>query len=184
MNSENTQASGRKPNRAPEGYLSPLTVENGMRYAMICHFSPGGGVQAGLFLLDLYCLGVKDAFYTEVRATEYAIFLDKVFPEVRESVEPACVRKLIEGAVAYARSFGLEPHRGVNAAARVLSGISSEDCTRRYTFGKDGKPFYIQGPHDSPARVQQILQRLKAKCGEGNYHFLMLADGAEGFFKE
>src|SRR6266508_866337 len=102
MKSENTQAAPRRPKRAPEAFLSPLTVENGMLYAMICRFSSSGLVQAGVFLLDIYCLGVKDAFYTEVRQTEYSNFLDRAFPDRRESVEPACARKLIEGAVAYA----------------------------------------------------------------------------------
>jgi hypothetical protein len=43
-------------------------------------------------------------------------------------------------------------------------------------FGKDDKPFYIQGPSDSPARVERILRALEVRCGEGGYHYIIAGD--------
>ncbi len=40
-------------------------------------------------------------------------------------------------------------------------------------FGKDGKPFYIAGPHDN---ARFIMSKLKQTAGEGNYHFLVTTD--------
>ena len=41
------------------------------------------------------------------------------------------------------------------------------------TFGKDGKPFFIAGPHDNAAR---ILRQLEKTAGPGNYHYLAPLD--------
>jgi hypothetical protein len=46
-------------------------------------------------------------------------------------------------------------------------------------FGKNDKPFYIQGPSDSPARVARILSALEARCGKGGYHYIVAADDFE-----
>ena len=48
-------------------------------------------------------------------------------------------------------------------------------------FGKDDKPFYIQGPSDSPARVERILRALEARCGEGGYHYIIAGGNFEPF---
>jgi hypothetical protein len=108
--------------------------------------------------------------------------LARVFAEGRASMTPPCARKLIEGAIAYARRLGIEPHADHKKAAHVLGGISAEDCPNSFTYGKDGKPFYVQGPNDSEAKAEQILKLLRANCGEGNYHVLIVAGNPDEFF--
>lgn len=39
----------------------------------------------------------------------------------------------------------------------------------RDQFGRDGKPFYVAGPHDNPDRV---IRTLEQSVGEDNFHFL------------
>jgi len=171
--------------RATEAFISESLFDSGMGYAAISRFKSDGRVEAGVFLLDIYCLGVKDAFFTQIHQSEYEErFLAKVFRDGRQAITPPCARKLIEDAVAYARALGLAAHPDYKKAARVLGGISVEDCPRTFTFGKDGKPFYIQGPNDSAAKAQLILNLLRAKCGEGNFDFLMVAGEPGGFFDE
>jgi len=41
------------------------------------------------------------------------------------------------------------------------------------TFGKNGKPFFIAGPHDNAAR---ILKQLEKTAGPGNYDYLVPLD--------
>jgi len=41
------------------------------------------------------------------------------------------------------------------------------------TFGKNGKPFFVAGPHDNAAR---ILKQLEKTAGQGNYDYLVLSD--------
>jgi hypothetical protein len=47
---------------------------------------------------------------------------------------------LVEGAVDYARSLGLEPHPDYRLGARVFGGIASEECTRTFVFGEQEGP--------------------------------------------
>ncbi|MBN1890419.1 MAG: hypothetical protein JW850_20670 [Thermoflexales bacterium] len=50
------------------------------------------------------------------------------------------------------------------------------------TFGKDGKPFYVSGPHDNPEAIMRQLARI---TGEGNYNFLTRVEELpEGLFAE
>jgi hypothetical protein len=93
-----------------------------------------------------------------------------------EALEPSCARKLVEDAVRYAAALGFQPHPDGRKACRVFGGIDPGVCTRQFVFGYEGKPHYIQGPHDSPQRVARILDTLKSRCGEGNFTYLVVAD--------
>jgi len=164
--------------RPPEAFLGANLFDVGMGHVVVSRFK-SERVEAGVFLLDVYCLGIKDAFFTRVHLSQYeGGFLDRVFAETRrEPLEPGCARKLVEDAVAYARGLGFAPHEDYKHACRVLGGIDPRTCTRSFQFGHDGKPLYIQGPHDSDAKARRILNLLQARCGEGNYHFMVLVPG-------
>jgi hypothetical protein len=43
-----------------------------------------------------------------------------------------------------------------------------------FTFGKDGKPFYISGPRDTPERSRAIVDRLMERCGPGRFDYLVV----------
>lgn len=51
--------------------------------------------------------------------------------------------------------------------------IPAESCTEQFTFGKDGKPFFVAGPYDSRTRCEQVMRTLEKRCGPKGYHFLM-----------
>lgn len=143
---------------------------------IVARFKGNGEAEAGVFLVDVHCLGVKDAFFTQTKADSYQHLLDRIWPDRqrREAMCPACARRLVEEAVAYAARLGLSPHPDYRLGCRVFGGIETSQCTSQFTFGREGKPFYIQGPQDSPRFVQNVLTNLHARCGEGNYHYLVL----------
>lgn len=162
------------PKRPPEAFISSELFKCGIGHVLVSRFKPEGRVEVGVFLVDVYCLGVKNAFFTLLHTSEYEErLLRDIFRQGSEALSAACARKLVEDAVAYARALGIEPHRDYKQAARVFGGISTDECQSAFTFGKDGKPFYVQGPHDSPATAERIIKILHAKCGEGKFHYLM-----------
>jgi hypothetical protein len=167
--------------RSTEAYYSTTLFDDGIGHVVVARFKLSGEAEVGVFLVDVFCLGVKDSFYTRMWEQEYdGVFLTKVFGhEGMTPIEPACARKLIEDAVAYADRLGLAPDADYRQACRVLGGIDAGQCSRSFTFGKDGKPFYVQGPNDSTARAQEVIGRLRERCGDGHYDFLML-DGSLG----
>ncbi len=124
------------------------------------------------YLVDTYCLGVKNALGPEVvNDRELPSFLQQffvAFPTLDAPVEVPLelARHLVWGAVDYARALGFQPHRDFEPAAGHLGPWQE---TSAVTFGRDGTPFYVQGPHDDFTRVMRTLNR---SVGEGNFHYL------------
>ena len=168
-------------NRLTEAYVSANLFEAGIGYVVVARFRGHDETEAGVFLLDVFCLGAKNAFYTRTSAADYdANLLERILPAGnRKPLDPPTARKLIEGAVGYAQNLGLAPHPDYKMACRVLGGIQSADSTATFTFGEKGKPLYVQGPHDSPAFCQRILKQLRTRCGADGFHYLMVADEME-----
>ena len=152
------------------------SIEDGIVRFMIARRKPDGKTITSLFLVDTFCLGVKDVFYN---ISDQYSYEETVRPRIIQGhygtdpvpIAPACVRKLVEGAVQYARSLGFSPHKDFKDAKGIFGDIDPADCTEQYEYGKDGKPFYIRGPLETEARSRAIVNQLHRKCGEGNYNF-------------
>lgn len=172
--------------RPTEAFYSANLWEKGMGTVVVSRFKSSGLFEAGVFLLDVYCLGVKNGFFACNSESEYEPkLLHRIFAEDgRTAIMPACARKLIEDSVRYAQALGLAPHPDYKLASRVLGGISAAECTQSFKFGKDGKPFYIQGPNDSPDKAEQIIQTLRWRCGEGKFDYLLVGSLTEEFLDE
>jgi hypothetical protein len=165
--------------RPPEALRSNDLFDSGCGYLVVGRFKADGRVESGFFLLDMFCLGVKDAgFHCFNSIADYQeSLLDWLFPNgdpVRMTA--AAARKLTEEAISYARGLGFSPAADYKKASRVFGGITTADCSEKFTFGKDGRPLYIQGSSDSPSCVERILRALEARCGEGGYHYIIADD--------
>ncbi len=149
----------------------------GVASVVVTRTDDAGQLRAGVFLVDLWCLGVKDAFQAEMPASDWPHQLGRILPaDQRIALHPACARKLVEGAVAYAESLGFAPHRDYNAARRVFGSVKAADCPETFTFGRKGKPFYLAGPDDDHERVERVLRTLTAKVGADGFHYAVPAD--------
>ena len=164
--------------RSPEALRSANLFDSGCGYLVVGRFRADGRVEAGFFLLDVFCLGVKDAgFHRFNSIADYQeSLIDRLFPDEKPvRMTPAAARKLTEDAISYARGLGFSPGADYKKASRVFGGITTADCDEQFTFGKNDIPLYIQGPSDSQARVGRILRVLQARCGEGGYHYIVAA---------
>lgn len=121
------------------------------------------------FLVDVHCLGVKSAIEPRVMDEGgFLAFRRQFFGAYGEPL-PApleLARQLVLGGVAYARTLGFEPHPDFAGAAGHLDGPLTR-CD--IEFGRDGMPFYVEGPYDD---ARQIMRTLDASVGSGNYRFL------------
>ena len=137
---------------------------------------PDGRIAMAVFLVDMYCLGVKNAFIAIVPKVEYAMRRNNLSSkENLQPMEPACFRKLVEGSVAYAQDLGFSPHRDFALASQIFGDVHVADCPARFEYGHNGKLFYVSGPNETEAQVQAILAQLRRRVGEGNYDSLVLA---------
>jgi hypothetical protein len=48
-----------------------------------------------------------------------------------------------------------------------------------FTFGYQGKPFYRRGPRETEAQARRIIEHLHARCGPGNYDYLVRLGDAQ-----
>jgi hypothetical protein len=170
--------------RSHEALRSSNLFDLGCGYLIVSRFKADGRVEAGIFLLDVFCLGVKDAVYHQLSSiTEYQEgIVDRFFPDGDAlQMTPEAARKLAEEAISYARGLGFAPRADYKKASRVFGGIIAADCDEQFVFGKNDKPFYFQGPSESPACVERILRVLQARCGEGGYHYTIAGDIFEAF---
>jgi hypothetical protein len=134
-----------------------------------------------MFLVDAYCLGVKDVFFNILPR---AIYDKQIYDHLLDlgpvkHITPECVRNLVESAVAYAEFLELPPHADYRVGKLIFGDISAELCPEKFVFGQDGKPFFCAGPHDDMARCQHIIRTLERVCGPGGYHYIMPV-GLEG----
>jgi hypothetical protein len=133
----------------------------------------------GAFLVDTFCLGVKNAFCNEGLGRRK--IEDQLLPGYYQKEEPTrvginYVNEIIYGAIEYARSLGFEPHSDFELSRHVL-GAEDFSRTRNLKFGgPEGKPLYVAGPDDD---APMILQRLRQRLGKDGFHFITREDDWE-----
>ncbi len=151
--------------------------DEGMGQAIIARQMPDGRIAFAVFLVDTYCLGVKNAFCDIRTPFQYREFVDQIDSVGRqEPVNAESFAKLIHESVTFARAIGFEPHPDYQVARLLLVGIDPSLSTDRFEFGKDGKPFYVQGPNDSPGKAAAIMAKVKAAGGQSMIVFAEAPD--------
>ncbi len=158
--------------------LSSVIWEQGMGQVLFSRLLPNRQVVVATFLLDMFCLGVKDAMFVMMERLDY---YDRVYGRLQEhykieTLDPTCARKLVEGGVEYARKLGIPPHTDYTKAKTIFGDVDSTTCTRNFEYGKDGKPYFASGPFDTKARCIQIINALTARCGVGGFQTLITLD--------
>ncbi len=160
-----------------ECLVSAELFERGIGYVVFSRRVTPGRIWMAMFLIDVFCLGVKDALHRTVGPNRYeadvGAFADR---DPMVPVEPEYARKLVEGAVTYAGAFGLEPHADYAAAREVFGDVDAAQCTEFIHYGREGRPFYANGPFESPQRVKQVLAKLEERCGPGNFDFAIVEE--------
>jgi hypothetical protein len=148
-------------------------ARTGVNWVLVSRQLPSGAVASTIFLVDRYCLGVKNVIMAVDSQFDYERRVAKMKQFTVKSIAPAYARKYVEGAVAYAAGFGLHPHHEYPTGSLIFGDIDASACPESFEYGKDGKPFFIAGPHDTPGRCRTIMNALARSCGAGNYDFLM-----------
>lgn len=110
------------------------------------------------WLVDTFCLGVKNAIGPAVmRSRDVPHFVRtyfEAFPAAGLRAPIALAEELVLGAVEFAAGLGLSPHPDL-AQTRAHLGELTED--RAITFGREGRPLYVPGPHDDPIEIMRTL---------------------------
>jgi hypothetical protein len=157
-------------------FVPAMIFEAGIGTVWMSRHLPDGRYAIVGILVDIWCLGVKNAMYKIMDSSEYTGLLKDIHSNPYEQPQPqspAYARKLIEDALAYAADLGFEPHPDYRIARLILGDIDTAECPESFVFGKGGKPFYVNGPNDTPSMQRRTLKQLERRCGPDGYHYRM-----------
>jgi hypothetical protein len=153
----------------PVGAGEPAT--RGLANVLIVRQERASRVTACGFLVDVYCLGVKNAVGPVPMGSgaveEFSGKFFSAFDDLPVSVPLELAQAVVHGGVAYARGLGFEPHPDFDAVVPYLGTPAGPSPIR---FGRDGKPFYVSGPYDKP---RAVVETLEATVGAGNYDYMV-----------
>ena len=157
--------------------VSDRLFAEGIGQLVLARTLPSGMVAASFFLLDVWCLGVKDAFFAVMTPQKFGDRKDELSRQQPfTDIDPSIARKLLHDAAVYAAGLGLAPSEDFAQAEAIFGDIPMAKET--FPFGKDGKPLFISGPHDSPTRIRRILDTLAKRTGPDGFDFIA---GMAGF---
>lgn len=151
--------------------VASLVPENlwtmGLGNLVIAREAPDGQLACAVFLVDVYCLGVKNAAWRILGRSQFHA-LCKDFDAHGRLVEvtPEHFAKLVYCAVDYGQSLGFPPHRDFRHAQRLLAGIDPSQCPVLFEFGQEGHPLYIRGPAETIDEARIIAERVQTLGGD------------------
>jgi hypothetical protein len=135
--------------------------KSGIAMAMVARSTSRGRATVSGFLVDTFCLGVKNAVgprrmddgrdLVAFREAYFAVFDGS---EIEAPLD--LVQHLVIGAVDYSRDLGFEPHPDY---AKVAGHLGEWSGPSDIVFGRHGKPYYMQGPYDNPEKVIRTLRQ-------------------------
>jgi len=157
--------------------------ESGMANVVIARKHSNGNVTFAIFLVDLYCLGVKDTTY--MFNVDEQIYREKIqrFDELDEftQIQYNLAHNIIYSALEFAGDFGFNPDKLFTNVTQYLLEEDTEDIELiDVECGLHGKPAYFQGPNDSKATVDRIMNQLERNAGRGNYDYTLEVGNPDG----
>jgi hypothetical protein len=136
-----------------------------------------GTLAMAAFLVDTYCLGVKDAMFQVAPEEEISSLIDAMGATGRlEPADPSYARKLLHDVVDWARTLGLQPHADYTEAEMLFGDVDAQSCSIAFEFGLEGRPCYVPGPTDTAAQTRRRVEILTRRLGADGFDFVAAAD--------
>ncbi len=126
-------------------------------------------------LVDLYCLGIKDAYAnTDISLRKFHSELKNMCSGAPEPCSIELAHEIIYGGMEYAERYGFKPHLDFTAqfCDQILDPSDTHPRTNNVVFGKDDKPFFVSGPYDDERRISSVISTLTRTAGKGNFDYL------------
>jgi hypothetical protein len=160
--------------------------EGGITNVIIARQQESDKVIFAACLVDLYCLGIKDAYANaDMSLRKFQSELPKMCNGEPEPCSVELAHEIIYGGMEYAERYGFKPHLDFTRqfCDQVLDPPETHPRTNNVTFGKDGKPFFVAGPYDDERKTNSVINTLMRTAGEGNFDYLA-GFGPPDFFEE
>ena len=153
-------------------YITKDWNKLGMANILVVRNHTNGNKTVGLFLVDTFCLGLKDTYYMfNIPDSELREILDKFRTEGGNEAQLikadyTLVHNIIYGAIDFAAEYGFKPFKDFNLTRYILEEDDENVELIGIEFGQEGKPAIFVGKEKHPAN---IIAQLDKTAGEGNY---------------
>jgi hypothetical protein len=153
-------------------YISEDIEEYGEGHVVVSRKHTGGRISVAFYLVDIFCLGVKDSFYhLRLEEEELNNILEKDMDVRVCAYEEA--HNWIYGAISWAEEAGIEPDKSFAVTQYMLEEDTDEIPLIEYEYGRDGKHFLVANDNLEASRYLPLLDE---NLGEGNYTFVVRTD--------
>jgi hypothetical protein len=143
--------------------------ESKMGDVIVMRKHANGNITAGMFLVDLLCLGVKDTtFLFNENEEEITRKLEPAL-KLAEQVDYNTAHNIVYAGHDFAMDFDIKPHKDFAITKYILEDDDdSIPLVEIPTGADDGKPYLLTG---KPGQYADALLKLKKNAGEGNYYY-------------
>jgi len=147
----------------------PQTGAAGLVAVLVARDAGRSRVSVCGYLVEVYCLGVKNTIgprvWTPTRPRSSPVCSTTPTRHRRwrhrsTDPEPGARRGR------YAQTLGIDPAPDFDATRTNLGPWSDQGAI---TFGRNGRPYFIQGPHDNPPASSELLRSV----GPDNFEYLI-----------
>lgn len=141
-------------------YVNSDWQEQGMAHAIVVRRRPDGKFALVNYLVDTFCLGVKDAFW-RTRLDDFDIkeIIDSYKGRIDiEECSYATVHNIVLGAIEFAEEGGIEPCREWAVGQYGLDEDSDDIELIEFDYGLDGQHFLNTQTRAEGARYLPILR--------------------------
>lgn len=159
-----------------ECLINPSWQDAGLATVLISRQQPDNNLVFGVFLVDVFCLGLKNTFCNaDFAISRYQTdLLGKIYREEKPVQCPIpLAHHVVYGGIAYAEQFGFKPQKDFKLSQYILDSEADIEPCEDVEFGKDGKPLFISGPDDN---VERIMRQLESKVGKENFKYSVRAN--------
>lgn len=155
-------------------YLTSGWEECGEAVACVVRIHPQHTYTVGVYLIDTFCLGVKDSYwYFSIDEHEFEELMVRLNPYNLSQMSYEEVHNLIYGAVAFAEEGGIAPHESFKLTQYLLEEDTEDIPFIEYEFGKDGKHFLCA---NNRLELSEYVPKLQKALGN---NFLYTLPGME-----
>ena len=120
-----------------------------------------------IFMLDTFCLGVKDTHFRTADRQEAEYILDVQHQaDANGPIAPEEARKLVRDMVSWADGNCFAPHEDYAALEPLFGDIVPAATDYTAQFGYEGKVLYVPGPSESQADVRRRTRLVESRFGE------------------
>ncbi|MBU0488942.1 MAG: hypothetical protein KKA07_18895 [Bacteroidetes bacterium] len=154
--------------------------ETQLAHLVVARQHTNGNITAGVYLVDLACLGVKDTTWLFNKSLfEFRENMEEylgVSGEI-EKIDYSLAHNIVYAGIEFAGDYEFKPHKDFTSLTQFILEEESDDIpVVEIDCGIEGLPAYMQGPVHTDRMANHIIAQLERVAGPGNY-FLLDEDG-------